>query len=57
MGFLDDIAGFLDDVRQVGEEFDGLKQEVLASVADLGEEAAGTVAELKDTLIVESTEE
>lgn len=57
MGLLDDITSFLDDVRQVGEELDSLKRDVVASVADFGHEASETVVELKQVLTEESADE
>lgn len=35
---MDDISGFLDDVRDLGQEFESLKDEVVSSVVDFGRE-------------------
>lgn len=35
MGFFDDMASFHDDVHQVGERHDGVKQTLLTPVAEL----------------------
>lgn len=57
MGFFDDIAGIVDDARQLGEELNGLKDEIVSSVTDLGQEATTTVSEVTDALTGEAAEE
>lgn len=41
---MDDISSFLDDVRELGAEFDTAKDEIVSSVVDLGRELAGDEA-------------
>jgi hypothetical protein len=57
MGLFDDITGFLDDVRQMGDELGELKDDVISTVTDFGSDLAEPVTELSDVLGSESAEE
>ena len=49
MGFFDDIANFLHDVRQVGEQLDDVKQELLAPVTELTDSLSDALTEATET--------
>lgn len=57
MGLFDDITGFLGDVRQMGDELNELKDDVVSMVTDLGSSVVEPMADLTDALGGDSAEE
>lgn len=46
---MDDISGFLDDVRDFGQEVESLKEDIVSSVVEFGRELADEPAPESDT--------
>lgn len=51
------MAGFLDDVRQLGEQFDEAKQELLAPVSELTDDLTTVVQDAAEQLQHEGSDE
>lgn len=50
MGFFDDMSSFLQDVQELGQRVDDLKQEFMAPVTELIDETAQSVTEIRETV-------
>lgn len=50
MGFFDDMSSFLQDVQELGQQVDDLKQEFMAPVTELIDDATQAATDIRESV-------